>query len=80
MNYIGNKVWFDNLNASSSFGHGVVKDQYYHENKLYLVFECEINGGLRVAGEKDIVNKPCKRMQNKYFQAQKERNEVLKKR
>ena len=78
MSYVGEKTWFQNLNANSSFGYGTVVDEYKHEDKLYLVFNCEINGGLRSASEDNIVSKPTKKMHNKYFQAKKELSDVLK--
>jgi|13_taG_2_1085334.scaffolds.fasta_scaffold01620_11 hypothetical protein len=78
MSYIGEKTWFQNLNANSSYGYGTVLEEYKHEDKLYLVFSCEINGGLRAASEEDIVIKPTKTMHNKYFHAKKELGDVLK--
>lgn len=75
----GDMLWCTLEHAQSNFGYGEVVE-VWHEEGVGIVYEffCEINGGLRMGQEKNIIDKPNVRMTNKLFEERKAVHELIK--
>ena len=76
----GDMLWCKLDHAQNNFGYGEVIS-IWEEPGVGFVYQffCEINGGLRMGREKDIIDKPNVRMTNKLFEERKAVNELRKK-
>lgn len=76
---IGDMLWVKLKGPTNDYGYGEVVEVFKTEKGNCFEFHCLINGGKRLGLEKDIINKPTARMMSKMIVAQKEVQEVLKK-
>ena len=76
----GDMLWCSLKHAQNNFGYGEVVN-VWEEKDIGIVYEffCQINGGLRMGKETNIIEKPNARMTAKLFEERKMVNEILKK-
>ena len=76
----GDMLWVSLKHACNEYGYGEVTE-VWEDNDVGICFEffCQVNGGLRMGLEKNIIDKPNLRMTSKLFEQRKSYNEMLKK-
>lgn len=76
----GDMLWVTLKHASNEYGYGEVTE-VWEEGEIGVCFEffCQVNGGLRMGLEKNIIDKPNLRMTSKLFEQRKLYSEMLKK-
>ena len=75
----GDMLWVKLKGPANDYGYGEVVEVFETDEGKYFEFHCLVNGGKRLGLEKNIINKPTARMMSKMVIAQKEIQEVLKK-
>ena len=76
---VGDMLWVKLKGPINDYGYGEVVEVFETEKGNCFEFYCLVNGGKRLGLEKDIINKPTARMMSKMVVAQKDIQEVLKK-
>lgn len=76
---IGDMLWVKLKGPVNDYGYGEVVDIFSHKDKVCFEFNCLVNGGRRLGTKENIINKPTARMMSKMVIAQKDIEEVLKK-
>ena len=75
----GDMLWVKLKGPVNDYGYGEVIEVFETDKGRCFEFHCLVNGGRRLGLEKDIINKPTARMMSKMVVAQKDIQEVLKK-
>ena len=76
---VGDMLWVKIKGANNDYGYGEVVEVWYEENiGNCFNFFCQVNGGLRMGEEKNIIDKVTARMTSKLFEERKLSNEALK--
>ena len=76
---VGDMLWVELKGANNNYGFGEVVEVWYEENIGHCFnFFCQVNGGLRMGNEINVINKPNARMTSKLYEERKLSREALK--